>query len=168
MKKYTLSIPFGSCKYTLTGSDADASFSPSVTFGVTATETEHSGKEVSVPCINSLHIVKARLVSTGAPGVVTGNATAASIDLRFTTNTSAGDVNEDVNVSINQWNEWEEKDVFVPAVSAGDQFGIYVKNSSVLYVHDFNVLTDYLGVEIVPTLELEVETDFLAAEDTNV
>lgn len=168
MKKYILSIPFGSCKYTLTGSDADASFSPSVMFATTATETERSGKEVNVPCINSLHIVKARLVSTGAPGVVTGNAIAASIDLRFITNTSEGDVNEDVNVSINRWNEWEDKDVFVAPVKEGDLFNIYVQTSSELFVHDFNVQTDYIGLKLVPTLELEVEAEFLVADDTNV
>ena len=170
MKKYTLSIPFvgSSCKYTLTGGDADASFSPSFGFAAMATETERSGKEVKVPCVNSLHITKARVVSTGAPGVVSGGPIAASIDLRFIVNTSGGDVNEDVNVTLNRWNEWEDKDVFVAPVKEGDLFNIKVQASSELFVHDFNVQTDYIGAELVPTLELEVESDFLVADDTNV
>ena len=150
MKKYTLSIPFvgSSCKYTLTGGDADASFSPSVGFAATATDTQRSGKEVKVPCVNSLHITKARVVSTGAPGVVSGGPIAASIDLRFLVNTSSGDVNEDVNVTLNRWNEWEAKDIFIN--------------------HDEDHREGQVVVDVKPTLELEIEGDFVTASDTNV
>jgi hypothetical protein len=37
-----------------------------------------------------------------------------------------------------------------------------------LYVHDFNVQTDYVGADVKPTLELEIEGDFVTASDTNV
>jgi hypothetical protein len=166
MKKYTISIPFGSsCDYTLTGGAASASFSPSTNFSTTITETECSGKAVTIPLSNKLHITKARLVSTGAPGVVSGEAIAASIDM-MTSDSESNTCN--FNVTLNQWNEWEEKDVFVDSLPAGGDDLLTVKSSSTLYIHDFNVQTDYIGVTLAPTLELEIEADFLTADDTNV
>ena len=69
---------------------------------------------------------------------------------------------------MNEWNEWEEKAIFIPREADDRKGQIVVKTSSTLYVHDFNVQSDYVDQDVFPTLELEIEDDFLVAGDTKV
>ena len=166
MKKYTLSIPFdANGKYTLTGANSSASFSPSDDIFPDNTETLVSGKTVSLSGDNKYHITRARLVSTGAPGLQSGSALAASLDLAVSDGTN---IVHPFKLDMNKWNEWEEKNIFIPKEDYDRLNKIAILETSVLYVHDFNIQSDYVGEDVVPTLELEIEGDFLVASDTNV
>ena len=172
MKKYTLSIPFGANgKYTLTGANSSSSFSPSDDIFPDNTETLVSGKTVSLSGDNKYHITRARLVSTGAPGLETGSGVAASLDCAVAVvsgSSIVGDPIAEFKLDINRWNEWEAKDIFINHDEDHREGQVVVKTSSTLYVHDYNVQTDYVGADVKPTLELEIEGDFVTASDTNV
>ena len=172
MKKYVISLNFGNAgKYTLTGSDADASFHPSAAITGDNVETMVSGKTVKLSGDNKYHITRARLVSTGAPGLKAGSGVAASLDCTVSV-VSGGSVSgepiAEFKLVMNEWNEWEEKAIFIPREADDRKGQIVVKTSSTLYVHDFNVQSDYVDHDVFPTLELEIEGDFLVAGDTNV
>lgn len=169
MKKYILSINFGNDgKYTLTGGAADANFNPSADIEEDNIETAVSGEVVKLSGANKYHISRARLVSTGAPGLESGNGIAASLDCAVVDIANGGDPIATFKLDLNKWNEWEEKDIFISRDADSRLGQVVVKSSSTIYVHDFNVQTDYVGQDVLPTLELEIEGDFLVAGDTNV
>lgn len=172
MKKYILSINFGNAgKYTLTGNSAAASFNPSALVADDNVETLVSGKVVKLSGANKYHITRARLVSTGAPGLETGSGVAASLNCAVAVvsgSSMEGDPIAEFKLDINRWNEWEAKDIFINHDEDHREGQVVVKTTSTLYVHDYNVQTDYVGADVKPTLELEIEGDFVTASDTNV
>lgn len=171
MKKYIISVNLGSnCEYTFTGSDADASFAPSSNCCETNDELTRSKQGVSFNTSNSIHITKARILSPLAPLLQAGSQYAGQLSCAIAS-VSGGDVDQsfaDFDISFSKWNEWEKKDIFIPANDAGDVGRIIVYSASTtLSVHDFNIQEAYVGEKFTPCLEVEVETDFMLCDGDN-
>lgn len=144
--------------YTFTSNDRDASFSPSSAANLDFYVVSNYAGDSKVKFLrkNPLRITRARLLSTGAPGVqVPAGEIAASIKLNFN---SQGNTLPEFTLALSEWNVWEEKTVSLDMGSAGD-CQLSIKSSSEFNVDDFNIQEDFVGQAFTPVLELEVESD---------
>ena len=174
--KYLLSLATG-VTYTLTGTDADAAFSPSAdtVMDCYLTSGAFSGK-VALSGLGKIKITGARL--TNASCGVEGNGTlAAKLKLRLSKVSSGSEVGDpfaEFEMNIGKWNRWEKKNITITPDSDADaslnrpcQF--VIDDSSVFFIYDFNVQDDLVNTAVVrPVLELEIEADAILDASTGL
>lgn len=170
MKKYIVSIPLGSNgSYTFTGADADAQYSPSADCCEGNDEITRGKGSVKFNTDNAIHITKARLLSPLAPNLQAGSHIAgyANCSVAEVAGGSIVEVLADFDLCFTKWNEWERKDIYIPSDGKGSLGEMIVADSSVFYVHDFNIASDYVGESFSPCIEIELETDYLVSGSSN-
>lgn len=111
------------------------------------------------PVPSNITFVRARLVASGAPGLepaVGSFAGQLALHFKGATKNSAT-----FTLGFTKWNEWEQ-----PMVSAvtgecdGDSIGLeLLASGTVLTLDDYNVQEAYVGQDVTPILEIEVECD---------
>lgn len=109
------------------------------------------------PVPSNITFVRARLVSSGASGLEPAvGAFAGQLALRFE---GATKNSEPFTLGFTKWNEWEQQ--MVSAVTGecdGDSIGLeLLAGGTELTLDDYNVQEAYVGQDVTPILEIEVE-----------
>ena len=173
--KYLLSLATGAT-YTLTGADADADFSPSAdtVMDCYLTSGAFSGK-VALSGLGRIKITGARL--TNANLAVEGNGTVAAVlKMRLSKVSSGSEVGDpfaEFYMNIGKWNRWEKKNIVIVPDSGSDTgvnraCRLVLDDESVFHVYDSNVGDDMKGQDVLPILELEIETDCILDASTGL
>lgn len=162
--------------YTFTGNTKEATFAPSADTDVSFYRMDdEQGKQVFLSAYGSNKIVKARLVLEGA-GVSPANATkAGTINLAFRNDafSSASGSSKNVynvNVTMAQWNEWEEKNIPIDVDAKEDEWkNVYIGKRPLLVTEiedntefalcDIDVPSGIVGEELDVFLEVEMLVD---------
>ena len=168
MKNYIVNAVFPA-SYTFTGSDRDASFYPSddTELSFIVVNKGQGEKEVNFLKKNSLHVVRARLIPSGAEGLRAPEGKGAA-NIALSVVEDGNDVAA-YAISFDKWGEWEKKDFHISLEGTGS-FKLTAKTSSECRLDDFDILLDYIGQTVTPVLELEIESegDALVDEDGRV
>ena len=155
--------------YELTGNDREAKIqNVSTTKALSIKAINKGGAEVMFPSAD-VTIVGARL-SDGGLGLVAGERLAAEMVLVFGTKLNTDELDDtiaEVPLTIGEWNRDECQSLHT-VLKATTPIYIFIKANSTINISDFNVQDDWVGQEITPILELEIETDHLLTTDGEV
>lgn len=155
--------------YELTGADREAKIkNNSTTSALSVKAINKGGVEVVFPSAD-VTITGARL-SDGGLGLVGGDRIAADMVLVFGTKLNTDVLDEtvtEVPLAIGEWNR-DESQALNAVLKATTPIYIFIKANSIINISDFNVQDDWVGQEITPVLELEIETDHLLSTDGEV
>lgn len=173
--KYLLSLNTGA-SYELGGATPDANFSPATDQVMPCYLT--SGAFAGIVALSGLSKIKitgARL--TNANLEINGNgAVAAALKMRLSKVSSGSEVGEpfaEFEMNIGKWNRWEKKNITITPDSGADTSlnrpcRLVLDAESVFNVYDFNVSDDMKGQNVLPILELEIETDCILDASTGL
>ena len=173
--KYLLSLNTGA-SYELGGATPDANFSPATDQVMPCYLT--SGAFAGIVALSGLHKIKitgARL--TNANLAIEGNgAVAAALKMRLSKvsgGSEVGDPFAEFEMNIGKWNRWEKKNITITPDSSADTSlnrpcRLVLDTDSVFNVFDFNVSDDMKGQDVLPILELEIETDSILDASTGL
>lgn len=155
--------------YELTGNDREAKIqNVSTTKALSIKAINKGGTEVMFPSAD-VTITGARL-SDGGLGLVGGDRIAADIVLVFGTKLNTDELDDtiaEIPLTIGEWNRDECQSLHT-VLKATTPIYIFIKANSTINISDFNVQDDWVGQEITPILELEIETDHLLTTDGEV
>lgn len=173
--KYLLSLYTGA-SYELDGETPNANFSPASDYLMPCYLT--SGAFTNIVALSGLSKIKitgARL--TNANLEINGNgAVAAALKMRLSKVSSGSEVGEpfaEFEMNIGKWNRWEKKNITITPDSGADTSlnrpcRIVLDDESVFHVYDFNVGDNMKGQNVLPILELEIETDCILDATTGL
>lgn len=173
--KYLLSLNTGA-SYELGGATPDANFSPATDQVMPCYLT--SGAFAGIVALSGLSKIKitgARL--TNANLEINGNgAVAAALKMRLSKVSSGSEVGDpfaEFEMNIGKWNRWEKKNITITPDSGADTSlnrpcRLVLDAESVFNVYDFNVSDDMKGQNVLPILELEIETDCILDASTGL
>ena len=173
--KYLLSLNTGA-SYELDGATPDAYFSPASDQVMPCYIT--SGAFAGLVALSGLHKIKitgARL--TNANLAIEGNGpVAAALKMRLSKivgGSESGDPFAEFEMNIGKWNRWEKKNITITPDSDGDTgvnraCRLVLDDESVFHVYDYNVGDDMKGQNVLPILELEIETDCILDASTSL
>lgn len=173
--KYLLSLNTGA-SYQLGGETPNANFSPASDYLMPCYLT--SGAFAGIAALSGLSKIKitgARL--TNANLSIEGNgAVAAALKMRLSKVSSGSEVGEpfaEFEMNIGKWNRWEKKNITITPDSGADTSlnrpcRLVLDAESVFNVYDFNVSDDMKGQNVLPILELEIETDSILDASTGL
>ena len=151
--------------YTFTGEARDASVTLADNAELTLYPMGKNGTSATfkpsgmTPVPSNITFVRARLVASGAKGLEPAVGQLAGIlSLRFKGATKNSDA---FKLSFTKWNEWEQQ--MVSAVTGecdGGSIGLELLASGTeLTLDDYNLQEAYVGQDVEPILEIEVECD---------
>lgn len=173
--KYLLSLSTGA-SYELGGETPNANFSPASDQVMPCYLT--SGAFAGIVALSGLSKIKitgARL--TNANLAIEGNgAVAASLKMRLSKivgGSESGDPFAEFEMNIGKWNRWEKKNITITPDSGADTSlnrpcRLVLDDESVFHVYDSNVSDDMKGQDVLPILELEIETDCILDASTGL
>lgn len=173
--KYLLSLNTGA-SYELGGETPNANFSPSSDQVMASYLT--SGAFAGVVALSGLSKIKitgARL--SNANLTIEGNgAIAAALKMRLSKivgGSESGDPFAEFDLNIGKWNRWEKKNIVIVPDSGSDTgvnraCRLVLDDDSVFHVYDYNVDDDMKGQNVLPILELEIETDAILDASTGL
>lgn len=148
--------------YTLAGNSRAATVTIADDTGCTMTDTLRDIPQGSLKfnAGQTIHVKRARLVSSGAPGLrPSPDRPAATLAILQGTMTINGfektSDTKEVPLNFVNWNSWEEKDFDIEFVADNSVLGI--KSTSVMNVDDFNVQEAFVGQSFNVMLELEAD-----------
>lgn len=173
--KYLLSLNTGA-SYELGDETPNANFSPASdqTMPCYLTSGAFAGI-VALSGLSKIKITGARL--TNANLEINGNgAVAAALKMRLSKVSSGSEVGEpfaEFEMNIGKWNRWEKKNITITPDSGADTSlnrpcRLVLDAESVFNVYDFNVSDDMKGQNVLPILELEIETDCILDATTGL
>lgn len=145
--------------YTFTGNARAA------TFGVTASSSldfkvisnKAGGTSVKFLRKDPVRIVRARLTPSGAPGMQAGmGKLAATLQLAFTDTSGSTPA---FSLSLARWGEWEDKNISLTMGNGGPCELSIADTDTEFSCDDFNFPEAFIGQDVEPILELEVESD---------
>ena len=164
--KYLLSLNTNA-SYPLGGETPDASFSPASDKVMPCYLT--SGAFAGIVALSGLHKIKitgARL--TNANLEIEGNGSvAAALKMRLSKiveGSESGDPFAEFEMNIGKWNRWEKKNIVITPNSDADTSlnrpcRLVLDTESEFNVYDFNISDDMKLQDVLPIIELEIETD---------
>lgn len=173
--KYLLSLNTGA-DYELGGETPGAYFSPTSDYVMPCYLT--SDAFAGIVALSGLHKIKitgARL--TNANLTIEGNgAVAAALKMRLSKVSSGSEVGDpfaEFEMNIGKWNRWEKKNITITPDSSADTSlnrpcRLVLDDESVFHVYDFNVSDDMKEQNVIPILELEIETDSILDASTGL
>ena len=135
------------------------------TFGITASgnldfkavSNKAGGSSVKFMRKAPVRIVRARLIPSGAPGLQAGmGKLAATLQLAFTD--ASGSIPA-FSLSLARWGEWEDKNISLPMGQGGPCELSIAETDTEFSCDDFNLQEEFIGQDVEPVLELEVESD---------
>lgn len=173
--KYLLSLATGAT-YELGGETPNANFSPASdqTMPCYLTSGAFAGI-VAMSGLSKIKITGARL--TNANLAIEGNGpVAAALKMRLSKVSSGSEVGDpfaEFEMNIGKWNRWEKKNITITPDSDSDTSlnrpcRIVLDTDSVFHVYDSNVSDDMNGQDVLPILELEIETDSILDASTGL
>jgi hypothetical protein len=155
--------------YELTGADREAKIKNNSTTGALSVKAiNKGGVEVVFPTADVT--IKGARLSDGGLGLVAGERLAAELVLIFGTKLNTDALDEtivEVPLTIGEWNR-DESQALNTVLKAATPIYIFIKANSIINISDFNVQDDWVGEEVTPVLELEIETDHLLTTDGEV
>lgn len=158
-------------EYTFTGNDRNASFYPTgsdakVFMRCSENPLSFFPRQYDTGLIYShdVTIKRARLISRGAPGIVTKAETAGEIEIYI--KTFDGDLVMDRRgITFVNWNEWTDVNLTIPCYDP-DNIDKTLKNAFLsfvidraktsFYVDDYNIQSAYIGQKFTPEIQLEL------------
>ena len=173
--KYLLSLSTGA-SYELGGETPNANFSPATDQVMPCYLT--SGAFAGIVALSGLSKIKitgARLSNANLE--INGNgAIAAALKMRLSKVSQGSEVGEpfaEFEMNIGKWNRWEKKNITITPDSSADTSlnrpcRLVLDAESVFNVYDFNVSDDMKGQNVLPILELEIETDAILDASTGL
>lgn len=179
--KYNLAFAISNAQYTFTDNDRDAVFYPSSPNVVnSASCTQLNVQTTAAPMYeNEIRILRARIISSGAPGVEPPEGKrAAQVLLRLCTN----DLSKEfclLFLKFRKWNEWTEingvmRPFETPHIFTDAEITIHKPvYFSVAYANtyfqldDYNLQSAYVGQTFTPILEMEVDCAGGLIEEAN-
>lgn len=173
--KYLLSLNTGA-SYELDGATPNANFSPASDTVMPCYLT--SGAFAGIVALSGLSKIKitgARL--SNANLAIEGNgAVAAALKMRLSKiveGAESVDPFAEFEMNIGKWNRWEKKNITITPDSSSDTTrnrpcSLVLDTESVFHVYDFNVGDDMKGQNVLPILELEIETDAILDASTGL
>lgn len=173
--KYLLSLNTGA-SYELDDETPDANFSPASDqiMPCYLTSSAFAGL-VALSGLSKIKITGARL--TNANLTIEGNGpVAATLKMRLSKvsgSSEVGDPFAEFEMNIGKWNRWEKKNIVITPDSDGDTgvnraCRLVLDDESVFNVYDFNVSDNMKGQNVLPILELEIETDCILDASTGL
>lgn len=167
MATFRLSMP--TLTYELTGANREAKIqSYTTTNALDVVALDRGGTAIVFPSVD-VAISSAEL-SDGGLGIVGGDRIAADMTLVFGTKLDNGQLDEtvaEIPLTIGKFNRNECQSLNA-VLNATTPIYIFIKANSIINISDFNVQDDWVGQEITPVLELEIETDHLLSTDGEV
>ena len=173
--KYLLSLNTGA-SYELGGATPDANFSPATDQVMPCYLTSGAfAGIVALSGLNKIKITGARL--TNANLTIEGNGVvAAALKMRLSKvsgGSEVGDPFAEFEMNIGKWNRWEKKNITITPDSSADTSlnrpcRLVLDTESVFNVFDFNVSDDMKNQDVLPILELEIETDSILDASTGL
>ena len=180
--KYLLRFVVPETSYTFTNNARNAAFHP--TAGdkmVDLRALNSSGTNTRVHFISAYKctILRACIVPNGAPGLQAGNNTPyAAATVKFIVGQDDGlggiDAFTLVNLTFPNWGEWIEiNKTFNPFEANLDPLpqlcDLFIRggSDSMFYCDDFNLQADFVGQDVTPIIELEIDTAGLYDTDTH-
>lgn len=173
--KYLLSLNTGA-SYELDGETPNANFSPATDQVMPCYLT--SGPFAGIVALSGLSKIKitgARL--SNANLAIEGNGpVAAALKMRLSKiveGSESGDPFAEFEMNIGKWNRWEKKNITITPDSGVDTSlnrpcRLVLDDESVFNVFDFNVGDGMKGQDVLPILELEIETDSILDASTGL
>lgn len=173
--KYLLSLNTGA-SYELGGATPDADFSPASDQVMPCYLT--SGAFAGIVALSGLSKIKitgARL--SNANLAIEGNgAVAAALKMRLSKiveGAESGDPFAEFEMNIGKWNRWEKKNITITPDSGADTSlnrpcRLVLDTDSVFHVYDYNISDDMKKQNVIPILELEIETDAILDASTGL
>ena len=151
--------------YTFTGEARDASVTRASNAELTLMPISQNGTSATfkpsgkTPVPSNITFVRARLVASGAQGLEPAvGEIAGKLALRFK---GATKNSTPFTLAFTKWNEWEQQ--MVSAVTGecdGGSIGLeLLASGTALTLDDYNVQEAYVGQDVKPILEIEVECD---------
>lgn len=167
MATFRLSMP--TLTYELTGANRDAKIqSYTTTKALDVVALDRGGVTVVFPSANVA--IKAAELSDGGLGIVSGDRIAAEITLVFGTKLENDQLDEtvaEIPLTIGELNR-NECQLLNVVLNATKPIYMFIKANSSINISDFNVQDDWVGQEVTPMLELEIETDHLLSTNGEV
>lgn len=167
MATFRLSMP--TLTYELTGANREAKIqSYTTTNALNVIALDRGGTAVVFPSANVA--IKAAELSDGGLYIVGGDRIAAEITLIFGTKLDNDQLDEtitEIPLTIGKFNRNECQSLNA-VLKATAPIYMFIKANSIINISDFNVQDDWVGQEITPMLELEIETDHLLSTDGEV
>lgn len=172
--RYNCNAEIKNSEYTFTGTDRDASFSPTgdnqrLILSCSQNPLIYLPRQYDTGFIygTKVFVKKARVISRGAPGLRTTRNTAAEIELFI--RTFSGDIITDSKgLYFVNWNEWINVNAVFdcwldPLVDDGSNKNAFLSfgvehTRTYFAVDDYNIQSAYIGQKFFPELELEIET----------
>lgn len=155
--------------YELTGANREAKIQNySITNALSVKAINKGGVEVVFPSADVA--IKGARLSDGGLGLVAGERLAADLVLIFGTKLNTDALDEtiaEVPLTIGEWNR-DESQALNAVLKAAEPIYIFIKDNGIINISDFNVQEDWVGEEVTPMLELEIETDHLLSTDGEV
>lgn len=152
--------------YELTGANREAKIQNySTTNALDVVALDRGGASVVFPSADVA--IKGARLSDGGLGLVGGDRIAADLVLVFGTKLNTDALDEtvaEVPLAIGEWNR-DECQALNAVLKATTPIYMFIKANGVINISDFNVQDDWVGEEITPILELEIETDHLLNTD---
>ena len=145
--------------YTFTGNARQAAFGVAADASLELHALSFTGADKVQLKGGNFHIVRARLVASGADGLMPGKEKiAGSINLKLVAGGS--DASNVFKMSFYKWDEWTEQDIRMgvyPQAETKDCELAVVQDGTEFTCDDFNVDSAFVGQSFVPILELEIE-----------
>lgn len=151
--------------YTFTNNDRSAELSAASDFMLTLSCDDIDrpiNKVVSLISNNRLNVLRARLLTSGAPGLqpaLNSSLAASILIIGRATNDVAGDSVGGFSFGLDHFGEWQDVDViFVPS-KVNDNYYLSIDHTySKIFFDDYNLQTEYEGQTFNLFLELEIDT----------
>lgn len=178
--KYNISMDLTPYQYEFTGNNRNALINKSapdfVIAGALCSQINNASTSVRPRYDNVFTITRARLISSGAPGLRTPEGRIAGV-INFTLidENNTKDLSR-VFLRIREWNEWEEINVdlfpFNTELIFNDEETKHALSYKIAYtatnfrVDDYNIQSVYIGQTFTPILQLEVKTSGMVNYDS--
>jgi len=141
--------------YTFTGADRNASSSAAADTALALSDMRTGWTGVTFNAGQVVRVKRARLISSGAPGLQPKlDGTAASLVVLEGKGSPFAGQNS-CKLEFAEWNEWEDKDFELAISEDGSSLGIQA--GSEVTCDDFNIQDNFVGQAVYPVVELEAE-----------
>ena len=141
--------------YKFTGADRNASSSAAADTALVLSDMRTGQTDVTFNAGQVVRVRRARLISSGAPGLQSElDGAAASLTI-LEGNGSPFAGQNSCKLEFAEWNEWEDKDFELAISEDGSSLGIQA--GSEVTCDDFNIQDSFVGQAVYPVVELEAE-----------
>lgn len=151
--------------YTFTNNDRSAELAAADNFMLTLSCDDIDrpiNKVVSLISNNRLNVLRARLLTSGAPGLqpaLNSSVAASVLIIGRATNDVAGDSVGGFSFGLDHFGEWQDVGISFVPFKVNDNYYLSVDHTySKIFFDDYNIQNEYVGQTFNLFLELEIDT----------